>query len=95
MRGYLGCNPFHGEIRLLEQSTEFGALAATRMYCAACSEQENKIQNGLHSARGYSFEKDSLKLQDANGETLLSFRAFLVQNTPPDSKTDNEDLEKQ
>ena len=74
--GTTGCNRFSGSYRVEGPSLSLGALAMTRMACVPPRDAvERAITAALESTAGYAVIGTALELTDAEGNTVLRFRA--------------------
>ena len=74
--GTTGCNRYSGSYGVDAPSLSFGALAMTRMACMPPRDAaERAMIAALESTAGYTVIGDALKLTDAEGNTVLRFRA--------------------
>lgn len=73
VNGSSGCNRYSGTATLRDNEMGFGALASTRMACAAAvMEQEQAFLSALESVAGWREEADGrLELLGADGKTLM------------------------
>ncbi len=76
VNGSSGCNRYSGTATLSDDAMGFGALASTRMACAAAvMEQEQAFLSALEGVAGWREASDGrLDLLDADGETLMVLR---------------------
>ncbi|MBK9054965.1 MAG: META domain-containing protein [Chloroflexi bacterium] len=74
--GSAGCNQYFATYEMSDTTLTIGAIGSTKM---ACEEEKNQRETefltAMASVAGYEIERDSLKLLDANGDTLLLFQA--------------------
>ena len=74
--GTTGCNRYSGSYGVDAPSLSFGALAMTRMACMPPRDAaERAMIAALESTAGYTVIGDALELTDAEGNTVLRFRA--------------------
>lgn len=74
--GTTGCNRYGGTYRIDGPSLSFGPLAMTRMACLPPRDAvERAITAALESTAGCAVIGDVLELTDAEGNTVLRFRA--------------------
>lgn len=73
--GNSGCNSFSGSYTIDGDSLTFGALASTAMACAepAVGELETVVLAGLEATEKYAIVGETLVLEDADGNALLSY----------------------
>jgi copper homeostasis protein (lipoprotein) len=70
VRGYAGCNQFTGRFETEGSELKFGALAATKRYCADTMSLEDSILKALGSVASYEITGDTLTLVGPNGEAI-------------------------
>ncbi|HMO57757.1 MAG TPA: META domain-containing protein [Roseiflexaceae bacterium] len=77
--GNAGCNTYSARVMQQGEAISFEAAVSTKRYCttAGVMEQEEAFFRLLESVRRYTIEGDRLRLQDAGGVTVLTFRARL------------------
>ena len=76
VNGNDGCNTFSGSYQVDGSKLTFGPLAGTKMACSgALGEVSRKVTAALGRVRAYEQSTDTLRLEDAGGETLLSYAA--------------------
>lgn len=69
-----GCNRYRSEARIDGTTISFGAIAATRMACAApAMEQEQRFFEALGKAASWRQEDDRLLLLDDGGSVAMRF----------------------
>ena len=74
--GTTGCNRFTGGYHVEGPNLSFGALAMTRMACLPPRDTvERAMTAALESTAGHVLIDDALELTDAEGNTMLRFRA--------------------
>jgi heat shock protein HslJ len=74
-----GCNAFSGSYQEDGAQLTFGPLAGTRMACGGpAGEVSGKVTAALARVRAYGLAGETLHLQDASGETVLSYDAGKV-----------------
>ena len=75
--GTTGCNRYRGPYRLEGSSLSLGSLAMTRMACIPPRDAvERAMTAALEATAGYAVNGDILELTNADGETVLRFRAL-------------------
>ena len=78
--GTTGCNRYSGTYRIDGASVSFGPLAMTRMACVAPRDAvERAMTAALESTAGYAVIGNALEVTDAEGNTLLRFRAAVTR----------------
>lgn len=76
LRGFAGCNNFHGGFSASQSVLSFDKLASTMMACNAITgERENKMHHVLKSTHSYKIAGDTLKLYNVAGEKIGVFNA--------------------
>ena len=74
--GTTGCNRFSGTYRVDGSSVSIGWLATTRMACLPPRDAvERAMTAALETTAGYTVTGDALELTNADGATVLRFRA--------------------
>jgi len=74
--GQAGCNSYGGPYSVSGQKLAISGLTQTLMACmepAGLMEQESAFLQALSQAAGYSLTGDMLEIQNAAGETILTF----------------------
>lgn len=71
-----GCNGFSGSYEADGAALTFGALASTQMACIGPADAvSRKVSPALGKVRAYEVSSEKLRLQDAGGQTLLTYSA--------------------
>ncbi len=70
-----GCNRLMGGFELKDKQLQFSALASTKMMCMDNMQQANDFNHALGKVTGYQVYGSTLKLLDAHGNVLLTFKA--------------------
>ena len=78
IHGFSGCNRFMGEYRIQGPQLEVQSLASTRMACVG-DVTEGPFLQVLANTAAYWLSADELRLLDADGEVLGSFRAVYLR----------------
>lgn len=74
--GTTGCNRFSGTYRVDGSNLSLGSLATTRMACVPPRDAvERAMTAALETTAGYTVAGEALELTDAEGNTVLRFRA--------------------
>lgn len=74
--GQAGCNSYGGPYSVSGQKLTVSDLAQTLMYCmepAGLMEQESAFTHAFSQAASFSVTGDRLEIQNAAGETILTF----------------------
>ncbi len=74
--GQAGCNSYGGPYSVSGQKLTVSDLAQTLMYCmepAGLMEQESAFTQAFSQAASFSVTGDRLEIQNAAGETILTF----------------------
>jgi putative lipoprotein len=79
VRGYSGCNRFHGRYNINDDQLAFEQMASTRRMCIRYMELETKFLDLLRRSSRYLITGDFLDIFDADGKILLRFTAVYVQ----------------
>jgi heat shock protein HslJ len=74
--GTTGCNRYSGSYRIDGASLLLGSIAMTRMACIPPRDAvERAMTAALETTAGYTLTGDALELTNAEGDTVLRFRA--------------------
>lgn len=82
--GSAGCNRFFGPFSLADTALSFGALASTRMACEdSVNAREAEFLSALATVTGYSLNRTSLTLLNAEGAVVAQFTAQPAATATP------------
>lgn len=82
--GSAGCNRFFGPFSLADTALSLGALASTRMACEdSVNAREAEFLSALANVAGYSLNRTSLTLLNAEGAVVAQFTAQPAATTTP------------
>ena len=71
-----GCNTFSGSYEADASKLTFGPLAGTKMACGSPADEVSRaVTAGLARVRAYEQSADTLRMEDAGGEALLTYAA--------------------
>ena len=71
-----GCNTFSGSYEADGSELAFGPLAGTKMACGSPADDVSRaVTAALARVRTYEESADTLRMQDADGETVLTYAA--------------------
>lgn len=68
-----GCNRFSGSAVLGKDAIKFGALRATKMFCAGKMDTETVFLSALDATRHYAISGDELVFTDETGSPVAVF----------------------
>ncbi len=74
LSGFDGCNRFFASVDLSDGQMRLGPIGASKMYCQATSDFAQRYHQQLRQVTGYAIDGRELRLHDAAGSTLLSYR---------------------
>ena len=76
VNGSDGCNTFSGSYQADGSKLTFGPLAGTQMACGSPADEVSRaVTAALARVRTYEQSADTLRMEDAGGETLLTYAA--------------------
>jgi putative lipoprotein len=78
VRGFSGCNRFHGHYAVSNDQLYFNQLASTQMMCFEAMEQERQFLETLGETSRFGIKGDVLKLYAADGRVILRFEAVYL-----------------
>lgn len=70
--GYDGCNNFHGNFELLDNSITFQSIGSTKMMCSNM-ELPSSYMTALENTKTFKLENDNLFFYDTHGNEILRF----------------------
>ncbi len=70
--GYDGCNNFHGNFELLDNSITFQSIGSTKMMCSNM-ELPSSYMTALENTKTFKLENDNLFFYDISGNEILRF----------------------
>ena len=71
-----GCNTFSGSYQADGSKLTFGPLAGTKMACGSPADEVSRaVTASLGRVRTYELSADTLRMEDAGGETVLTYAA--------------------
>ena len=71
-----GCNTFSGSYEADGSKLTFGPLAGTKMACGSPADEVSRaVTTALARVRAYKQSADTLRMEDAGGETVLTYAA--------------------
>jgi heat shock protein HslJ len=77
-----GCNSFSGTYEADGSKLTFGPLAGTKKACSGPADEVSRaVSAGLGQVRTYKQSADTLRMQDAGGETVLTYTAAAAGGT--------------
>lgn len=76
VRGFTGCNGFHGSFEHTDTRLRFAALAVTRKACPPpANETETRLLRALEATTSYRIVGDALDLRDDDDEIRMRLEA--------------------
>ena len=70
--GFAGCNRYSGPVTIKDFTIEFGAIVATRMFCAESANIENAMLNILQDTKKYTVKGEQLVFVDDNNNIIAT-----------------------